>query len=103
MPSAPLPRLAKKKRRSKTGLIVGLSVGAGGAVLMLLLILLLWPSGEDKELAKNEAEPNEQSQVAVAMPVDLEKEYPWLGESAPFDVADFLASSSTPRNPNLPL
>ena len=64
MPSIPLPALRKTRRPSNTRLIVGLSVGAGAAVLMLLLVFLLWPSGEDKELAKDEAAPNEQSQEA---------------------------------------
>jgi hypothetical protein len=50
MPSAPLGPVRKKKRPSNTRLIVGLSVGAGAAVLLLSLVFLLWPSGEDRGL-----------------------------------------------------
>ena len=75
MTTVPLPRLRKKQQPSNTRLIVGLSVGAGGAVLVLLLILLLWPSGEHKELAKQEAARGEQSRDAVEIPAELGKEY----------------------------
>jgi hypothetical protein len=69
MPRAPLAPARKKKRSSNTGLIIGLSVGAGGAVLVLSLVCLLWPSGGARELAKEDAARGGQSQVAgEAMP-----------------------------------
>ena len=49
---APLSQVKKKEQPSHTRLIIGLSVGGSAAVLVLLLVLVLWPSGEDEELAK---------------------------------------------------
>ncbi len=62
---APLPQATKKERPANTRLIVGLSAGVGAAVLVLLLVLVLWPSGEDKELAKKDGASSESSTEAA--------------------------------------
>ena len=104
---APLAQAKKKEQPSHTRLIIGLSVGGGAAVLVLLLVLVLWPSGEDKEVAK---ENGASSKGVSARPLSQEKPragesgprtYPslpdapaeppaWIGSAAPFDVAEFL-------------
>jgi hypothetical protein len=65
---APLSQVKKKEPPANTRLIVGLSAGAGGVVLLRLLAILFWPSGEDKELAKDEAAPAGQSPATDETP-----------------------------------
>jgi hypothetical protein len=125
---APLSHANKKGQPANTRLIVGLSGGVGAAVLVLLLVLLFWPSGEDKELAKDEATPTDQSpatgettrataaagrdeQPVRSRPAEniRPRTYPsfpdalteppaWIGPDAPFDVAKFLEAPPPDQN-----
>ena len=51
-PPAPRAQFKTGSQGPNTRLIVGLSVSAGAALLVLLLAFALWPSGHDKPLAE---------------------------------------------------
>ena len=55
----------RKTDGSNTRLILGLSIATGAGVLVLLLVALLWPSGENEKLAKQGAQPGTQPSEAV--------------------------------------
>jgi DNA-directed RNA polymerase subunit RPC12/RpoP len=65
----PVLQAEHKRQPSRTRLVVALSVGVGAAVLALLLVFLLWPSKEDKEVAKPHAlRPGQSAEAAKATP-----------------------------------
>jgi hypothetical protein len=113
---APLSQGKKKEPPANTRLIVGLSAGAGGAVLLLLLALVLWPSGADDGQLAGRAEtsgqepagPGEGTATRPAM-ADATRTYPsfpdavtesppWIGTEAPFDVAKFFETPPAEEN-----
>ena len=72
LPRVPLGPSKKSKKGtdgSNTGLIVGLSVGAGAVVLVLVLVVVLWSSGDNAELAKEGTQPGTQPSESVEAPL----------------------------------
>ncbi|OHB66210.1 MAG: hypothetical protein A2V70_12275 [Planctomycetes bacterium RBG_13_63_9] len=69
-PLVPSKESKKRTNASNTRLIVGLSVATG--VVMLVLVVLLWPSGDNAELAKEgtapSAQPPETGKVPLSPP-----------------------------------
>jgi hypothetical protein len=128
LPREQLRPTAKKADASHTSLLIGLSAGVGGIVLVLLLALILWPSGDGDEQAAGgqqtvgndssggvEASPDgaagEGGESVVAWPAsaDSARTYPsfpdavtepppWIDADAPFDVAKFFESPPDDEN-----
>jgi len=127
-PREPLRPAAKKADASHPRLIIGISAGLGGTVLVLLLALILWPSGDGDEqtIGGQDAAGNgspggvatsSDSSATVAdestgswpTVTDAERRYPsfpdapaglppWIGRGTPFDVAQFFETPSAEEN-----
>jgi hypothetical protein len=116
-PLGPSKKSKKRKNASNTRLIVGLSVATGAVVLVL--VVLLWPSGDNAELAKEGATPDTQPSETVEAPPsppaapsraklaaartypsfpDAMTEPPWNDAEPPFDLTEFLKAPPDAEN-----
>ena len=119
-PLSPLGPSKKRTNASNTRLIVGLSVAAGAVVLALVLVVLLWPSGDKAELVKKETAPGAQpsetgkpplspspppapAKLAAArtypsFPDAVTEVPPWNDAKPPFDLAEFFKAPPDEQN-----
>ena len=120
---SPLSPSKKSKKRTNTSnprLFVGLSVVTGAAVLVLVLLVLLWPSRDKAELAKEGTTPGTKPSESVEAPLSpspspapaklaAARTYPsfpdaateppaWNDAKPPFDLAEFLKAPPDEEN-----
>ena len=116
--TAPLAPLARKKKRSGTGMWWAIGLGTGGVVLIVLLIIIFNSSGDDNRTAEtgNESTQRHSSMAQgglhrgqnfssdpmttgdVSLPEAVTRPPDWLADNAPFDVTAYFDAPPPEEN-----